>query len=105
MEGHPGDLATVEKSAASGAVAARLLAGQPAMNDGAGATDSRRDLQCCHRAVLSAGAALHAEVKVDNTRLAFAHLQDTVGADLRAQATTDAQFSIELESGDFIQIT
>jgi hypothetical protein len=80
----------ISAAVAAATIAGGGLAGEPGVDDGAGATDAGLHGEGGDRTVFGAGAALHATVAVKDDGLAFVYREDSVRADGGAHPATDA---------------
>ena len=78
----------------SAATAGSLFAFYPGLDNIGGTTHAGGDLYGADRTILGASAALHASVKIDDSRFFPVHLKDGMGTDVFAHTTADAGLGV-----------
>ena len=103
-DGAAGFVRLLTAAASTLTVTARFVAGDPAIDDGAGAADTGFDIDRFDRAVFCTGAALYAAVAVDDPGFFFLNGKDRMWADCGAHPTTDAGRLIVFKGDDTFEI-
>jgi hypothetical protein len=91
-------------SAAAISTGCVFFAFYPNLDNIGGSADPWIDFKRTRRAVVDTGAAFHAGVKVDDSRLAFPHFQYMLRTDTGAKATANAQIRMQLQGAYIFDI-